>query len=339
MTRRIKTKADKKEDKKSGVLTVESFDTNEISLRPTDFNGYIGQEKVKEQVLTAVKSAMIREVQPEHILLYGPPGLGKTTMAYIVANVTQSELTEITGAMLQKPGDTAATLMSLKDRSILFIDEIHRMDKKAEEVLYQAMEDKKISFLVGQGEQQRNVTLDLPNFTLIGATTHVGMLSAPLRDRFGLVCKMSFYTPEELKEIIRATAEKFDMDICDDDLFAIAKASRGTPRVANMLTKSVRDYAVVNNNGIVDHLVVENALHLAGVNRNGLSDMQVKLLEELDSHDGPIGLTTISHILGEDEGTVEDVYEPYLLQEGYLEKTSRGRIIADKGRALLAETG
>lgn len=329
MKRQIKTQTDKKK------AEAENNDGSFINLRPDGFKSYIGQKKVKEQVLTAVKSALIRETQPEHILLYGPPGLGKTTMAHIVANATCSDMTEITGAMLQKPGDIAATLMSLKDRSILFIDEIHRMDRKAEEVLYQAMEDRKISIIVGQGEQQKNITLNLPDFTLIGATTHVGMLSAPLRDRFGLVCKMEFYSPKELKEIVKLSAERLDIEIDDDDALVLAQASRGTPRVANMLAKAVRDYAIVNNDGIVNRTVVENALVLAGVNKNGLSDMQERLLEELKGHDTPIGLTTLSHILGEDEGTVEDVYEPYLLQNRLIEKTARGREITEKGRTFI----
>lgn len=332
MRRQIRTKAsvDKDEEKKRTGET--------DNLRPQVFKDYIGQEKVKNQILMAVKSAMIRNEPVDHILLYGPPGLGKTTMAHIIAHTENVPMIEVSGPSIEKTGDIAATLMSgLKDRSIVFIDEIHRMDKKAEEMLYSAMEDGYLNIIMGQGEQQRNIHLDLPRFTLIGATTKAGMISAPLRDRFGLKCKMEFYTPDELAQITKNTAEKLGVSVTDEQALVIAKASRGTPRVANGLMKRVRDYAVVTNNGKVTDKEVREALKLAEIDENGLSAMDLKLLELLKDRTKPVGLNTMADMLGEDPGTIEDLYEPYLLKQHMIEKTARGRIITFEGQTVLQQ--
>lgn len=310
-------------------------DKSDESLRPSDFSHYIGQKKAKEQVLTAVKSAMIRNTAVPHILLYGPPGLGKTTMAKLVASETGTRLVEVTGPSIEKPGDIASILFTLKDRDILFIDEIHRMDKKAEEMLYSAMEDKKLHITVGQSEQAKVVTLNLPDFTLIGATTRAGMLSAPLRDRFTLICKMEFYEKDELAEIGKNTADKAGIELSDECLELIAEASRGTPRLMNNNVCTVRDYCVVHNDGVADTESVRKALSLSGINSNGLRDTDMKILDQLYVADKPVGLMTLAHILGEDEGTIESAVEPYLLRKHLIEKTGRGRVITDEGKAIV----
>lgn len=308
------------------------------SLRPNGFTDYIGQNKVKDQVLTAIKSAILRDTMPEHILLYGPQGLGKTTMAHIIANAMQTDLIEVSGPLIEKAGDIISVLAGkVSEGNVVFIDEIHRMDKKAEEVLYSAMEDQYINIFVGKMEQQRAIRVDLPKFTLVGATTRAGMLSAPLRDRFGLSCKMEFYSKDELAMIILAAAKKMHLCLEQKDALEIANNSRGTPRIAIALTKRVRDYAVVNTDGIVTTDTIHAALLLAGVKKDGLHDTDVCLLNELASSSRPIGLATLSRILGEDQGTIEDVYEPYLLQKRYIEKTPRGRIITELGKRVLED--
>lgn len=302
-----------------------------LDMRPEDFNGYIGQEKVKEQVLTAVKSAIVRGEPVDHILFYGPPGLGKTTMAYIIAKVRHSNMKELTGPMIQHPGEMAAILNNLEPNDVLFIDEIHRLDKKVEETLYSAMEDRKVNIIIGQGEQCKNLTIMLPPFTLIGATTRAGMLSAPLRNRFGLTCKMEYYSDEELVTIGKITSDKLKLKIKQKQLMKIASVSRGTPRVMNGNLKLLRDYAIANNIKLLTDENIDQAMALYGIHTKGLTDMDIKILVSLNNKSKPVGLTTLSHILGEDEDTVENVYEPYLLMNHYIEKTARGRIIADNG--------
>lgn len=304
------------------------------TLRPSDFSGYIGQEKVKAQILTAVQSALIRKTAVPHILLYGAPGLGKTTIARLVADAVGSRLVEITGPSIEKPADATSVIYTLKDRDVLFIDEIHRMDKKAEEMLYSAMEDMKLHLTVGVGEQAKVVSLDLPAFTLIGATTRAGMISAPLRDRFQIICKMEYYSDEELSLIGKNTAEKLGITVPDTSLMLLAHASRGTPRIMNNNILRIRDYCTVHNNGEVTDEAVKAALELSGIDENGLKDIDRNVLTALAETEKPVGLSTLSHILGEDEGTIEDMVEPYLLMEGYIIKTPKGRLITDKGKEL-----
>lgn len=305
-----------------------------VNIRPEDFNGYIGQEKVKEQVLTAVKSAIIRSAPVEHILFYGPPGLGKTTMAHIVANARKSNLKEVTGPMIEHPGEMAAILNSLQPGDVLFIDEIHRLDKKVEESLYSAMEDSKINVVIGQGEQCKSLTIDLPPITIIGATTRAGMLSAPLRDRFGLTCKMEYYSADELAHIGKITAGKLGVSIKDEEIYKIAEVSRGTPRVMNSNIKLIRDYVTANSIEDVTAEIVTSAMELYGIHDKGLTDIDIRILNTLAEAEKPVGLLTLSHVLGEDEGTIENVHEPYLLMNHYVEKTSRGRIITEKGKKI-----
>lgn len=336
MKRVIKTEL---KDNTNTVITQEKNepDNSTVNIRPEDFTGYIGQEKVKEQVLTAVKSAIIRNAPVEHILFYGPPGLGKTTMAHIVAKARNSGLKEVTGPMIEHPGEIAAILNGLKPGDVLFIDEIHRLDKKVEETLYSAMEDGKINVIVGQGEQCKSITIDLPPITIIGATTRAGMLSAPLRDRFGLTCKMEYYSDDELKEIGHITAGKFELPISDKNLLKLAEVSRGTPRVMNSNIKLIRDYVVANNIDSITDDVVQKALELYGIHAKGLTDVDIRILDTLSESEKPVGLLSMAHILGEDEGTIENVYEPYLLMNHYIEKTSRGRVITEKGKNAVTD--
>lgn len=309
------------------------------ALRPQTFDAYIGQAKVKEQVLMSVKSAMIRKEPAPHMLFYGPPGLGKTTLAHIIANAECVPVTEIAGPSVDKPGDMAAILMNVKSKGILFIDEIHRLPPPVEEVLYSAMEDDYLNITVGTGEQQKVVHVKLPPFTLIGATTRAGMLSAPLRDRFGLKCRMEFYTDEELSQIIQNSAAKIKIQLTKKNSLRIAKASRGTPRIANSLIERIRDVAVVENNGKVTDDEVDRAFSLAGINCDGLTGTDIHLLDILKDKDAPVGLQTLADMTGEDSGTIEDVYEPYLIMNGYMEKTSRGRVITEKGKNSLQSAG
>lgn len=302
-------------------------------LRPISFDTYIGQSKVKEQVSVSVKSAMIRKKPAPHMLFYGPPGLGKTTLAHIVAEEENVPLKEIAGPSIEKPGDIAAILMSLKQNEVLFIDEIHRMPSMCEEVLYSAMEDNYINITVGAGEQQKIVHLPLPAFTLIGATTRAGMVSAPLRDRFALKCRMEYYDTEELSEIIKNSAVKMDIRITDSEALMIAEASRGTPRIANSLLERVRDYATVKTQGNITEQTVKDALEFAGIDKDGLSEMDRMMIKILKDQDKPVGLQTLADMLGEDAKTIEDVYEPFLLKNGYIEKTPRGRTIGSAVRS------
>lgn len=325
----ITTKAvrERESEKKAGAGNI---------LRPETFDAYIGQAKVKEQVSLAVRSAAIREASAPHMLFYGPPGLGKTTMAHIIASEESVPIKEISGPSIEKPGDMAAALMGLKPKEIFFIDEIHRIPPACEEILYSAMEDDYLNITIGTGEQQRIVHVKLPEFTLIGATTRAGMLSAPLRDRFSLKCRMEFYTEEELAEIIKASAVKLELDITDSQALMAAKASRGTPRIANSLLERIRDVAVVKNKGTVTDDTVKEALKIAGTDINGLTVSDMKLLAILKEADKPVGLMTLSDMTGEDPGTIEEMQEPYLLKEGYMEKTGRGRLITNKGKAAVS---
>lgn len=304
---------------------------NVSKLRPECMNDYIGQKQAKETIRIAANSAKTRGVPLGHILLYGPPGLGKTTLAYLCAKEMDTSIVCTVGPNLEKPCDIVSILNGLQKDSILFIDEIHRMNRQAEECLYSAMEDGFISITVGQAEQAKTIRLTLPPFTLIGATTRAGMVSAPLRDRFLIQCKMEYYTPEELAAIEENSCKKLGITLSADQLESIAAVSRGTPRIANRYLTLVRDYAFSENGGIVDDTTVEAALRLAGVNKNGLTDMDVKLLDVLSEADKPVGLSTLAHVLGEDAQTVEEVYEPYLIMKQYIVKTARGREITALG--------
>lgn len=303
-------------------------------LRPADFTSYIGQTKVKEQVLLKVKSAVMRNAPADHMLFYGPPGLGKTTLAHIVANAEAVPLKEMSGPSIEKPGDIAAALMVLKSREVLFIDEIHRIPKACEEVLYSAMEDGYLNITVGSGEQQKVVNIKLPPFTLIGATTKAGMISAPLRDRFPLKCRMEYYSDDELAEIVKRSAVKLDIEISDSDAMMIAGAGRGTPRIANMILLNVRDVATVKNKGIVTQNTVREALSLMEIDSNGLTGMDRQILTILSGSGSPTGLQTIADVSGEDAGTIEEVYEPHLIKEGLVVKTPRGRMLSERGKEV-----
>lgn len=298
-------------------------------LRPTFFGEYIGQKKIKDNLSVAIKAARMRHDVLDHILFYGPPGLGKTTLSMIIADEMNVHIRVTSGPAIEKPGELAGILNNLSEGDILFIDEIHRLPKTVEEVLYSAMEDYQISVTIGSGEQTRAIVLDLPKFTLIGATTRAGMLSAPLRDRFGMVFRMEYYSDTELGEIVSRTSERLGFQMDKDGVMAIAKASRGTPRIANNYTKRVRDFSETKYNGNMQGQDVVDTLQVLGVHAEGLTDVDLRYLQILGECNKPVGIHTLSAMLGEDAGTIEDVYEPFLLKNGYIHKTPKGRILVD----------
>ncbi|MBE5891671.1 MAG: Holliday junction branch migration DNA helicase RuvB [Lachnospiraceae bacterium] len=303
----------------------------ENSLRPQTLSGYIGQEKIKESLNIYIQAAKARGEALDHVLFYGPPGLGKTTLAGIIANEMETRFRITSGPAIGKPGELAAILNGLNEGDVLFIDEIHRLDKQVEEVLYSAMEDYAIDIMIGKGEMAKSVRLPLAKFTLIGATTRAGMLSAPLRDRFGVVSHMEFYTVEELKQIVLQSAKTLNVKIDEDGAVELARRSRGTPRLANRLLKRVRDYAEVRFSGVITKEVAQNALDLLDVDQYGLdqNDRNI-LLTIIDKFNGgPVGLETLAAALGEDSGTIEDVYEPYLVKNGFINRTPKGRVATD----------
>ena len=301
----------------------------ELSLRPKTLDEYIGQEKVKENLKISMEAAKMRGESLDHVLLYGPPGLGKTTLSGIIAAEMGGNLRITSGPAIEKQGDLAALLTNLGDGDVLFIDEIHRLSRSVEEILYPAMEDYALDIIIGKGPSARSIRLDLPKFTLIGATTRAGQLTTPLRDRFGLLLKLDLYSPEELATIVKRSASILDFEITDDGAYEIASRSRGTPRIANRLLKRVRDYAQVKGKGIIDSDIAGYALGQLEIDALGLDNTDRRMLKTIiDFYDGgPVGLETLAATVGEEAVTIEDVYEPYLLQIGFLSRTPRGRCV------------
>ncbi|HEX8949857.1 MAG TPA: Holliday junction branch migration DNA helicase RuvB [Dissulfurispiraceae bacterium] len=319
------------EDKELGPLSPEADSEDlvyETTLRPRSLKEFVGQQKIKENLKVFITAASMRKEALDHALFFGPPGLGKTTLATIIANELEVNIKTTSGPVLERPGDLAAILTNLADRDILFIDEIHRLPRIVEEVLYPAMEDYNLDIIIGQGPNARTLKLNLPRFTLVGATTRTGLLTSPLRDRFGVICRLEFYNPEELKEIVNRSAHLLEVGIKDDAAGEIAKRSRGTPRIANRLLKRVRDFAQVKGDGTIDMGITREALSALDVDELGLDEIDRKLLRTLIEKfgGGPAGVDAIAAAMREDRETIEDVYEPYLLQEGLLERTSRGRL-------------
>ena len=307
-------------------------DAFEKTIRPDSFDEYIGQSDVKENIKVFVKAAKLRGTNLDHVLLYGPPGLGKTTLAHIIANELGTNIKTASGPTIEKSGDLAAILSTLEPNDVLFIDEIHRIPRYIEEILYSAMEDFKLDIIIGGEGQSRSIKIDLPSFTLIGATTRSGDLSAPLRDRFGIMCKLEFYSDEELALIVKRSARVLNLDIEDDAAHEIAIRSRKTPRIANRLLKRVGDFALVEGDGIITLELVKKALTRLKINESGLDIADVQYLMSIIEkfNGGPVGIESIASSIGEEATTIEDVIEPFLLQEGYVKRTSRGRIITEK---------
>ncbi len=319
----------------TGDKTIE--EVNEDSIRPQTLNEYVGQSEVKENIRIFIEAAKMRNEPLDHVLLYGPPGLGKTTLAHIIANELGANFKTSSGPAIEKSGDLAAVLSTLEPGDVLFIDEIHRMPKFIEEILYPAMEDFELDIVVGTDSSSRSIKIDLPPFTLVGATTRAGDLSAPLRDRFGIVNKLNYYTEEELVGIIKRTSRVLEMEITDDAAVELAKRSRKTPRIANRLFKRVRDFASVIGNGIIDLDITKEALNRLKVDKYGLDQVDIEYLTSLIEkfNGGPVGVETIASSIGEEISTLEDVVEPYLLQEGFIKRTPRGRMVTDKAYAHL----
>lgn len=303
----------------------------EGSLRPKQLDDYIGQSKIKENLKIYIEAAKKRQDPLDHVLFYGPPGLGKTTLAGIIANEMQVNMKVTSGPAIEKPGEMAAILNNLKEGDVLFVDEIHRLNRQVEEVLYPAMEDYAIDIMIGKGQAARSIRLDLPKFTLIGATTRAGLLTAPLRDRFGIIHRLEFYTPEELQQIILHSARILEAPVDFDGAMEMARRSRGTPRLANRILKRVRDFAQVKYDGVITKDVAVTALNLMDVDPMGLDHIDRNLLLTMVNkfQGGPVGLDTLAAAIGEDAGTIEDVYEPYLIKNGFLNRTPRGRVVTD----------
>ena len=316
------------------VSSEEQTDDEELesSIRPLVLDEYIGQSEVKENIHVFIEAAKMRNETLDHVLLYGPPGLGKTTLAYIIAREMGVNIKTASGPSIEKSGDLAAILSTLEPGDVLFIDEIHRMPRYIEEILYPAMEDFTLDIIIGSEGNSRNIKIDLPPFTLVGATTRAGDLSSPLRDRFGIVSKLKFYTDDELSAIVKRTSRVLKMDITNEAALELAKRSRGTPRIANRLFKRVRDFALVDKKEVIDLEVMKKALDRLKVDKGGLDEADHQLLRAIIErfNGGPVGIEALASSIGEEVSTIEDVMEPYLLQEGYLKRTSRGRCVTPK---------
>lgn len=313
----------------TNVTYEDIFDKN---IRPEYLDEYVGQEKIKSNLKVFIEASKMRDEPLDHVLLYGPPGLGKTTIAHIIANELGSNLKTATGPAIEKSGDLAAILSTLEPGDVLFIDEIHRIPSFVEEILYSAMEDFTINVVIGTEGKSRSIKIDLPPFTLVGATTRAGDLSSPLRDRFGIVNKLEFYSNEELANIVKRTSKVLNMNITDDAAIELAKRSRKTPRIANRLFKRVRDFALVEGDGLIDLNITLNALERLNVDTYGLDNIDIEYLEALINkfNGGPVGVETISTAIGEEVSTIEDVVEPFLLQEGFIKRTRSGRVACEK---------
>ncbi|MGH7233937.1 MAG: Holliday junction branch migration DNA helicase RuvB [Candidatus Saccharimonadales bacterium] len=332
MIERITNAADKQADNEEPQI--------EVTLRPKDFSNYIGQDRLKDNLKLAIAAAKKRNEPLDHVLLYGPPGLGKTTMASVIANEMNSQIRITSGPAVERPGDLASLLTNLSDNDILFIDEIHRLHRTVEEVLYTAMEDFKLDIMLGKGPSARSLRLDLPHFTLIGATTRTGSIAAPLRDRFGMVHRLDFYTPAQIEAIIKRAAKILDISINPKAASVLAQRSRLTPRIANRLLRRVRDYADINGDGFIDIGITHKALELLDIDELGLDPTDRLLLAAIidNYRGGPVGVETLSAITAEERATIEDMIEPYLMQIGLLERTPRGRKVTPKAYSHLGKT-
>ena len=314
------------------VTNIELDEDRDNNIRPSSLDEYVGQSEIKENLNVFIKSSLMRRESLDHILLYGPPGLGKTTLAYIIANELGTNIKTASGPSIEKTGDLAAILSTLEEGDVLFIDEIHRIPRYIEEVLYPAMEDFYLDIVVGSEGSSRNIKINLPHFTLVGATTRAGDLSSPLRDRFGIIAKLNYYTEDELYNIVKRTSRVLDTPITDDAARELARRSRGTPRIANRLFKRVRDFALVYGDGIINEDILSTSLDRLKVDKTGLDETDRLLLTAIIErfNGGPVGLEALASSIGEEASTIEDVYEPYLLQHVYLKRTTRGRMVTDK---------
>ena len=303
----------------------------EVTLRPQTLDDYIGQKKAAENLKIFIEAAKLRNEPLDHVLFYGPPGLGKTTLAGIISNEMGVDIRITSGPAIERAGDLAAILTNLNENDVLFIDEIHRLNRSVEEVLYSAMEDFALDIIIGKGPSARSIRLDIAHFTLIGATTRAGSLSAPLRDRFGVSCKFEMYTPEELKKIIKRSADILNVAVDEESLDEMARRSRGTPRVANRMLKRVRDFSQVKGSGVIDIDITRQALNALGVDAMGLEGLDREILRTIIERfkGGPVGIDTIAASIGEERITIEDVYEPYLIQMGFLHRTQKGRVVSE----------